>query len=327
MDKINENISFINDDFSNQCLIGVVFIGCKLNHANFTGTDLSYAQFINCDLYCTNFNNSILYSCVIRDCDCTKASFREACLNGIKVQNVIIPHIDFDDAFVTGKERKQSYNLSLMKEKNIYKTNLGYKLEKSIQEIEEQYEGIYSNNILILFIDPQLDHLRVWKRKSEIANIIKMIYDNNGYKDKAIDYYYYQRKFQRKSYKSWIKKHVEYLFQDFFWGYGVRISNPIKSFTLSIIFFSIIYSVIPYIDSQSGLLYNDEILKIFEDSCLNFSTYLDILYNSFLISSLSIFGSITVVGYAKIFVVIQILIAILLLGLGVAALGKKMSNI
>ena len=121
MDKINENISFINDDFSNQCLIGVVFIGCKLNHANFTGTDLSYAQFINCDLYCTNFNNSILYSCVIRDCDCTKASFREACLNGIKVQNVIIPHIDFDDAFVTGKERKQSYNLSLMKEKNIYK--------------------------------------------------------------------------------------------------------------------------------------------------------------------------------------------------------------
>lgn len=327
MNNINENISFINSDFSNQCLIGMVFIGCKLNHTNFSGADLSYAQFINCDLYCTNFNNSILYSCIIKDCDCTKASFREACLNGIKVQNVIIPHIEFDDVFVTGKERKQNYDLSLLDNKNIYKISIGSKLGQSIQQLEEQYDGIYCNNILIIFIDPQIDQLRVWKRKSEIANIIKMIYDNNGYKDKAIDYYYYQRKFQRKSYNSCIKRMFEYLFQDFFWGYGVRILNPIKSFCISIFIFSLIYAVLPYLDSNSGLLYDEQILKVFDGSCLSMSTYLDILYNSFLISSLSIFGSTNVIGYAKLFVVIQILIAILLLGLGVAALGKKMSNV
>lgn len=73
---------------------------------------------------------------------------------------------------------------------------------------------------------------------------------------------------------------------------------------------------------------NNKLVYIYNtDTGVLISEYLKILYGSFLISSLSIFGSVDVHGIACLFAIIQIQISILLLGLGVTALGKRMSNI
>lgn len=315
-------------DFHQACLIGCKFINCNLGFCSFENSDLSYATFEKCDLYNVKFNNAIMYSTSLCDCDCTKTSFCDAYLNGIKTKDIFIVHTEFGFSFNTGKERKQ-FKLSSPRN-NFLETPLG-DLPFSISEIESKYDGIYCTDtkIAIQFIDTDYDVKRVWLRKSEIAKTIKLILEQNGYNDRALDYYFYHRRFQRKTLNNCLRRWGSFWGGELFWGYGVKIINPIISYFINAIVFSIIYSLLPYIPNipNSGMTIDNELIYIYTESGFVLSEFWHLIYGSFLISSLSVFGNLDVCGYACIFAVIQIQISILLLGLGVTALGKRMSNI
>ncbi len=207
-----------NFDFQKGCLIGVKFYNCSLCYCKFNHSDLSYAEFHDCDLYCVEFNKAVLYSTKINDCDCTKTSFDGAYLNGLKTNNIFVVKTEFGYSFNTGKERKPiKYDKTIVQDFYICKLK---PLEDNICNIEKKYNGIYcpTTKIAIKFIDDKLDERRVWARKSEIAKLIKLTLENNGYDDNCLDYYYYQRCFLRKSYKSRLKRFLDLVFGAFFWG-------------------------------------------------------------------------------------------------------------
>lgn len=326
--KVYRNLDLRYTDFQQTCLIGSKFINCNLGFCSFENADLSYVLFEQCDLYNVKFNNAIMYATSLHDCDCTKTSFCEAYLNGIKTKNIFIVHTNFGFSFNTGKERKQ---ITVSSPKNNYfETQIG-NMPMKISEIEQYYNGIYCTDtkIAIQFIETDNDVRRVWLRKSEIAKTIKLILEQNGYNDRALDYYFYHRRFQRKAINNFFYRWGQLLWGELFWGYGVKIINPIISYFVNTIVFSIIYSILPYIPCipNSGMSINNELLYVYTDSGFMFSEFLNIIYGSFLISSISVFGIVDVCGIARFFAVIQIQISILLLGLGVTALGKRMSNI
>jgi len=311
-------------DFSNKCLIGIQFKNCSIRFCKFNNSDISYAKFESCDLYNTTFQDSVLYFTRIIDCDATKAKFKDAFLNGIRIKDTVITYAEFGITFNTNKERKSV----LVKDvgDDFFKCAIGTEISQ-IRDIENNFKGIYliDSNIAIKFIDT--DDSDSWRRKSEVALQIKKITEENGYTDKALNYYFLHRKFLRKSFKSKFHRFFDYVFNELFWGYGVRIINPVITFFVNCIFFSIVYSLLPIFDFNSGIRISDKIIIVFNG---NFHTgilaYLEILYSSILISSLSLFGNIDVAGFGKPFVILHVLISVLLIGLGLSALSKKLAN-
>jgi hypothetical protein len=168
---------------------------------------------------------------------------------------------------------------------------------------------------------------RAWRRKSEIALTVKRILEENGYKDKSLDYYYLHRKYLRKSKKNGFLRFYDLIGNQFFWGYGVKISHPVISFFLSTLFFSIIYTLLPLIDSKSGVSVANSIINVSSPDGQGFLDFLRILYCSILVSSFSVFGSIDIVGYAQLVAVLHVLVSVLLIGLGISTLSKKLANV
>ena len=313
-------------DFSNKCLIGVKFSNCSLRFCTFNNSDISYAIFDSCDLYNTTFQGSVLYFTRIIGCDATKAKFIDAFLNGIRIRDTVITYAEFGTKFNTHKERKSI----LIKEipDGFCKCSTGTQI-KRITDIENNFKGIcsYDTKIALKFVDTESSEWRTWRRKSEIALQIKKITEENGYTDKALKYYFLHRKYLRKSFNNKFHRLFDYIGNELFWGYGVRIINPVIAFFVNSLLFSIMYSILPLINSNSGIKISNKIIIVFNgDLCSSALSYLEVLYSSILISSLSVFGDIDVVGYGKPLVILQVLISVLSIGLGLTALSKKLAN-
>lgn len=324
---IYQNINLDFTDFSNKCLVGIKFVKCNIRNCKFVNSDLSYVIFESCDLYRSDFSGAILYFTRLNDCDATKASFVNAFLNGIRFKDTVITYAVFGEDFNTGIERK-SIESNLVNE-NFLQLNIGDNI-LDIKVLENKYDGLFikDNNIAIEFIKNNNENQwRVLRRKSEIAISIKNIFEENGYKDKSLHYYFLHRQFLRKSNKNFVLRFVDYVGNELFWGYGVKPLNPIVFFFVNCFIFSIIYSFLPLINDRSGIKYYGKIIKIFDDSYhLNLLSYLKVAYTTFLFSTLSVFGDVDIVGYGRIFVVIQVSVSVLLIGLGVTSLSKKLAN-
>lgn len=313
-------------DFSTQCLIGVKFINCSIRFCKFLKTDLSYAVFESCDLYKTQFNDSVLYHTKILNCEATKAIFLDSYLNGVRIQNTVVTYTEFGEKFKTSLERKSIQTSNVTAE---YFTINTQELLPDLSSLETDYMGIHvlDANIAIQFINNENDKWRVMRRKSEIALTIKKILEENGYKDKSLHYYFLHRQYLRKAKKNSFFRFVDYVGNELFWGYGVKFVNPVVSFFVNCIIFSIIYSVLPLFDSTSGMTISGNIIHVIYSPCsVSFVEFFKVLYGSFLISSLSVFGEIDLIGYAKLFVVLHTMISVLLIGLGITALSKKLAN-
>lgn len=321
-----ENQIFDYSDFSGKCLVGVKFLNCSVRFCNFSNSDLSYSLFESCDLYQSKFNEAVLYFTRISNCDATKAVFTDSFLNGIRIQNTVVTYTEFGQDFKTGHERKSTISSNVTDE--YLKLNTGDTLP-DITNLEATFKGIYviDNNIAIQFINADKDKWRILKRKSEISLSIKKILEENGYKDKSLHYYFLHRQYFRKSKRNSIIRFFDYVGNELFWGYGVRLLNPVLSFFINCIFFSIIYSILPVLNEESGMAISGDVIHVISNPLgINFIEYFKILYGSFLISSLSVIGDIDFVGYAKIFVVLHTMISVLLIGLGITALSKKLAN-
>lgn len=85
-------------------------------------------------------------------------------------------------------------------------------------------------------------------------------------------------------------------------GYGVRITNPILVYFGNVLFFAIIYSTLPYLDecNPSGMAIKNEVIRVYIPDCgLSIDAIGNIIYGSILISSLSIFGTVEVLGMGE----------------------------
>lgn len=339
----NENLDRI--DFSNRCFVGVHFVNCSLRKCMFNGCDLSYVRFENCDLYESTFDYAVLYHTRIKDCDATKAVFNKSFLSGIRILNTVIIRTNFGNDFKTHKERK-SVEVCDVNNKYLL-VNLGDKIDK-ITSIEQKYEGIYISDteIAIKFYEISNEAFekrkwesiyknpdwRAWRRKSDIAIMIKRILEENGMKDQSLHYYYLHRVHLRRTMLNPFQAALDYLVNDQFWGYGVKSRQPILFFYINTLVFSIIYSILPYVNKFSGLKLNDEIILICtkdEDGSICFSllAFVKVYYYSLLLSCLAVFGDMDIVGYGKIFAIMHVMISVLLIGLGITALAKKLANV
>nr|WP_319270541.1 pentapeptide repeat-containing protein [uncultured Draconibacterium sp.] len=327
MKKIYENEILDYSDFQGLCLIGIKFIKCSIRFCNFTHTDLSYANFELCDIYCSNFNYAVLYTTRFISCDATKAIFAESYLNGIRISESVVTYTEFGFSFNTHKERKpvKSYD----EEDKFVVIKLGDRLPGSIEEVEKNYEGIYclTSNTIIVFKDTNSEKRRVWRRKGEISKVIQRVLSENGYDDKSLDYYFQSRRFSRKASSRGLYRFWDYVWGQLFWGYGVKVTNPVIGFFVNALWFSGIYSVLPLFCSSCGIKKGTDIITVFTKNGFDLSNYLEILYSSILISSLSVFGDVSVSGAAKVFVVLHVLISILSVGLGITALANRMAKI
>lgn len=327
MDQIFENECLDHTDYSNHCLIGVKFINCLLRFCDFQGCDLSYTTFENCDLYRSNFDHAVIYTTRLHSCDLTKARFVHSFLNGIRIKDTIVTYTEFGYEFKTSMERKPCKITEVTP--GFYECATG-PMESAVSAIEQNYQGIYNpaSGYAIKFSDPNQEDWRIWRRKSETAKVIKNILEENGYKDKSIEYYFFHRKFLRKSMQNKLLRSLDYFWGELFWGYGTKIANPVIGFFINSVFFSIVYAILPYIFKDSGMKTSSDIIYVIgPDLGTSLLRYLDILYGSILISSLSVFGNIDVAGWAKLFSLIHILISVLSIGLGMASLTKKMANV
>ena len=328
IEEINKEKIFDGYDFSNKCLIGVYFFNCSFRGCNFSGSDLSYATFERCDLYFSVFSESVLYVTRIVSCDATKADFSQAYLNGFRAKDTDFTKTKFGNSFNTHLERKSI--TEEIKSENFLIIGIGETID-SIKTTEDKFEGIIcsSNHISIKFYPVDSNYWRVWQRKSEIAKTVHKLLSDNGYSEKSLDYYFLYRQFLRKSLRNPLKRMIDYFMGELFWGYGVKIWNPVIAFFINTFFFSLIYSLLPLLAPNSGLSINNNLINIWDGNniYLAIEDYLQVMYCSFLISSLSVFGSIDVLGVGKLFAVIHVLVSILSLGLGVSAFTKRMANI
>ncbi|HMG13898.1 MAG TPA: pentapeptide repeat-containing protein [Saprospiraceae bacterium] len=313
-------------DFSNKCLIGVKFKNCSIRFCKFDNSDISYAEFDSCDLYNTTFSGSVFYFTRVSDCDATKAKFTDSFLNGIRLKDTVITYAEFGVDFKTNKERK-SIQIESVSDKFLI-CHTGDSINP-ITNIEKDFIGIHSTDkkIAFEFIATESSEWKTWRRKSEVALQVKKIIEDNGYTDKALEYYFLHRRYLRKSYANIFHRFLDYSCNELFWGYGVRILNPVIVFFLNSILFSVLYSILPLLNPNSGIKYYGKIVNLFNETfAVGLIKYFEILYSSILISCLSLFGDIDIVGYGRPLAILHVLISVLSIGLGVTALSKKLAN-
>ncbi len=322
-----ENVCFDGHDFSSKCHIGIRFKNCSLRYCDFSNSDLSYAVFESCDMYRATFSGAVLYTTRLIDCDATKVNFEHAYLNGLRASNINITHACFGHDYCTGAVRKSHEGKTYSG--NWLSCKLGDKIG-DISQIEKEYSGILceSTSRAISFDSHNNEVWRKWRRKSEISKTIQKIYEENGYRDKSLEYYYWYRVFFRKSSTNRIWRVVDYVFGGLVWGYGVKAWNPVIAFFVNAFVFSLLYACLPVLIPGSGIMVSGNLVSIIDECNLfNPASYFNSLYGSLLISSLSVFGSVDMAGYGKMLAVVQVLVSILTMGLGISSLTKKMANI
>ncbi|WP_328832637.1 pentapeptide repeat-containing protein [Streptomyces sp. NBC_00252] len=247
-----------------KCLIGLEFRDCDLRGVDFTGSDLSYARFINCDLYLAKFDESILYATWLVDSNLTKASFKGTFLAGVRMKSVDITHTEFDQAIPIGRVRKPT------KTRPDYQAPPTYRLVRVGEDIgdaktlEKNHDGIHCvgfSRAIRFFDDPPEERWRRWRRREEVAKILKILQLDNGYYERALKYYYLERKFRRRSIP-WKLKTAPRRIADFFlgellWAYGTSITRPFAAYSLATVLTTVALLLIPDLDSSSGLVPSD----------------------------------------------------------------------
>ncbi|MDB1122247.1 pentapeptide repeat-containing protein [Vibrio algarum] len=317
-------LNFDYENFDRKFLDGIEFKNCTFRHCSFKGADLSHVIFTDCDLYCANFEGAVLYFTRVISCDGTKAIFKNAMLNGIRFKDTICTSIDFGDEAKLGYERKRINDEDIIS--SFYTVKRG-DIIPDIHELESSQPGIRRMNSDhgYIFKRKEDDLNRTYKRKSEVYKSIYRVLMDNNYSGHATSYYYKHRKYLRMSKGRNISSFFEYVLSELIWGYGVKVKNPIISFLLNIFFFSLIYMVIPLINNQ-GVMLDGDLLSPLSCNSNGLVEYLNLVYISLLISCLSVFGDISLIGIAKVFVVIQLIFSVVSLGLTISVFTKKMSH-
>jgi len=325
---IHTDQDFDSRDFRNHCIIGVRFIRCRIRRTDFSGADLSYAVFEDCDLYEARFVGAVLYTCRFYGCDVTKADFSAALLNGIRVKDTDVTHTVFGRAFDVGKNRKWTTRERMVG--NILCTNSLTKMEDPIRSIEEDFDGIFcedTGHAIQFTNDPDDQTWRQWRRRSEVAKTVERLLSENGYKDRSLDVYFLYRYYATRADQSRIRRFVKQFLLEWIWGYGIKILRPVLAWAMVILFFALIYGILPVYDATSGLTATDVPLSLYESGQICWGRIADFVVFSGQLSTLSVYGNLKPVGAAKFIALLQQVISLVIVGFGVATITRRIGNV
>jgi hypothetical protein len=315
-------------DFSNQCVIGVRFVRCRIRRSNFSGADLSYAIFEDCDLYETKFVGAVLYTCRISGCDATKADFSQALLNGIRLKDTDITHAIFGNQFEIGKNRKWRTPERLAG--NVLRINSLVTMELPIGSIEESFDGIFCEDTghAIQFIDdPDDNEWRKWRRRSEVAKTVERVLVENGYKDRSLDVYFMYRYYNTRADQNGLRRLVRLFFLEWVWGYGIRPLRPVVAWIIVVLIFTAVYGLLPMWNPTAGLSSSGAPQGLLESGTIGWNRLVDFFIFSCQVSSLSIYGDMKPVGAARLIALLQQVMSIVIVGFGVATITRRIGNV
>jgi hypothetical protein len=324
-----EDKTFDNCDFSNQCIVGVRFVRCRIRRTDFSGADLSYAIFEDCDVYETKFVEAVLYTCRFYGCDATKANFSGALLNGIRFQDTDITHAEFGKEYDVGKNRK--WRMPDRLHGKILTTKSFDSLGAPIRYVEAQYDGIFSQDTghAIQFIDdPDNQDWRKWRRRSEVAKTVERLLVENGYKDRSLDVYFMYRYYDTRADRNHLSKYARVFFLEWVWGYGVKILRPVVAWAIVVMVFTLIYGLLPTWKPTAGLSFSSgSPLSLLESGKIYWDRFVDFFVFSFQVSSLSVYGDMKPAGAARLIALLQQLLSVVIVGLVVATITRRIGNV
>jgi hypothetical protein len=330
-----ENCDFDQSDLLGRCWIGVEFHNCVLRFADFTESDLSYARFINCDLYNANFTRAVLYAAWFSDCDMTKAVFADSLLSGVRIKGCNVTHTEFDETPALGRVRKSvKTGLGNSVPSTFLRVDLGG-VVGPVEEVEKRWAGIYCEGFdrAVEFSDDSpSERWRRWRRREEISKILKLVQLENGYYERALSYYYFERKFRRKA-MPWLSKkgprHLADLFAgELLWAYGTSMVRPFVVYALATFGASALLLALPRIIARSGLVLGSCVsgsCRLISFSSMNPTRIIDVAY--FLATAA--FGNSTYgpVGFGRLIFLMYEVLSLVLLSLWFASVARRLANI
>lgn len=243
-------------DLSGRALIGITFVGCELTMAKFAGSDLSTARFVGCNLYGADFDGAVLYTTWFYECNLTKASFCRSYVLGFRLRNVDITKAAFDRVPLIAMERKSRVPVS----GRLLTVPLLARLPTGVLSIERDYDGMVMIGCPhpIAFIRGTGDEqVRLFLRTAETAKYLRSVHAENGYEERADDYYVVERRQRRRALRGGLlrrgRRATDYVLGDLLWRYGTRPSRPVVALFLSAMSVSAITFAAPSLDPGTGL--------------------------------------------------------------------------
>lgn len=318
-------------DFSRRCLIGAEFRNCKLRTTNFSGADLSYAVFVECDLYRADITNACLYATQIRDCDATKADFTGALLSGVRLVNVDVTHVVFDAGLPIGRVRKPQKIQPGFPQQDQRFAHVAFSEHiGDVKTLEESFDGVYLSGFdraIVFSDDPPNERWRSNRRREEVAKILKQLLLSNGYYERAMEYYYLERRYRRLSIP-WrssraFHRFVDFLTGEMLWGYGTRVSRVIASYSLATVASAATLVLLPILGPYGGIarVAPSGIPLLVRDP----AEIPDVSY--YLLTAAFGNASYEAIGWGKGIFVFYCLIALVLLSLLFASVARRLANI
>jgi hypothetical protein len=331
-------------DYSYKCMIGVEFRDCNLRNVNLTGSDLSYARFIGCDLYQADFSQTVLYAAWFVHCDMTKAVFEKSFLSGIRISDCNVTHTVFGSTIDVGRVRKSH---SVQYDKGVLVAGSGAGNGHGILQvefgapivgakvIEETYSGIYCEGFdrVIQFSDDAMhEQWRAWRRREEIAKILKVVYLDNGYYERGLKYYYLERQFRRRA-MPWLSRKglsrlVDFVTGEVLWAYGTSLLRPFLVYCAATIGAAVALLSMPSWTSTGGVLLGScKASKCTPISLVHggLNTISDVAY--YLVTAAVGNNSYDAVGTGRIIFLAYNILALVLLSLWFASVARRLANI
>ena len=313
--------NFKNIRYKNCNFIGCIFENCNFKDGGVTfencifikeGTeqlpslnnkDNLGCSFYNCNMYVRFFNCDLSMS-MFEYCNITNSSFEMTYINKGLLKECKIDKIVFEDCNLSGFKTLDCYIIDLDfndQDKTKFDDKTCFGKIPEIEKTKEEYEGIYTAYEAIAF-------------KCKENNLV----DNYG------EYYYLGKVCERKSLKKIIPKLGSYIY----WitcGYGQRALYPVFFSLSAIVLCAILYLFL-------GIKIGDEIIRLSLSSIINndFRTNLSYLNESFNLS-VALFtgvGSFNSEPIPSTYIIsnIEMIIGLLMMGVGVATLIKKAKN-
>lgn len=306
-----KNCNFIGCVFENCNFYkgGVVFENCvfvkegteklpSLNNKDNLGCSFYkcgiYAKFLNCDLSMAFFEG----------CNINNTSFNLTYMKKCIIKDCELDKIEFKDCNLSGFKTLNCYIIDLdFTDEDKTKFDEKTCFDKIIprEKTKQEYEGIYMT-----------------------YETLSDKFKENNLPDNSSEYYYLGKVCERKSLKKIVPKIGSYCY----WiscGYGQRGLFPIFTSALIIIVFTIIYLLM-------GIKIEDQTIRFSIQYLLNtnLSEILNVI-NEALTLSVSMFACVGCINarpapVAYMFVNVEMLLGILMMGVGVATLIKKAKN-
>lgn len=248
------------------CQIGTEFRNLDLRGVDFSDADLSYATFVDCDLYGATFEGAMLYHCTFVDCEMTKASFQGAYLSGFRLRNVDLTHAEFDPRPIVGDVRKPL--LIPHPQADFWETRGWLTVERGaplpdVTTVESEYRGVYCpefHSAIVFSSDPENERWRSQRRREEVCKIVRIQLQANGYAFKALDYFYEERRFRRLALRPgpfrWLRRFVDFVFGQLFWGYSTRPGRAVLAYALILGLVGSVFFAMPTLIPGSGIASN-----------------------------------------------------------------------